>query len=324
MFSESIATGQKLYTFVVPTPFSVGPVNVYLIKGESLTLVDVGPKTLEAKDYLGFELKQLGYSFHDIEQVVLTHHHPDHCGLLNEFERASIVGHPKNEPWISKNEVFFHQMIDFFIDFYHGHGVEEALIENVKKELLFLMKFSCERSLTKELYDGDEIDGLPGWRVVETLGHAQSHISLHYAKKAMLIAGDHIIQDVSTNAIIEAPYDGQSRRPKTLLQYCQSLQEIKNLQLQKVFSGHGRVIHQVNDLIDLRLKGHEERASVIMKILDEKEMTAFEICKMLFPKIYTKETALTLSETIGHLDLLEDMKKVNVEVKDGITFYRKK
>lgn len=320
---ESIATGQKLYTFIVPTPFSVGPVNVYLLKGESLTLIDVGPKTLEAKEYLNFELKQLGYSFHDIEQVVLTHHHPDHCGLLDEFEGARIVGHRNNAPWISKDVAFFKRMVEFFIQFFTNHGVKGELIEKVKKELQFLMRFSCERKLTKELNDGDEIEGLPGWKVVETLGHAQSHISLYYPNKAWMIAGDHLIQHVSSNAIIEAPYDDKTQRPKTLLQYRESLREIKKLHLQKVFSGHGEVIHHANELIDLRLKGHKERASIILEMIGRKKMTAFEICKVLFPKVYTKQVDLTLSQTIGHLDLLEDMNKVNIEVSEGIIYYSK-
>ena len=67
---------------VLPTPFAVGDVNVYLVKGEELSLIDAGPQTEEAKQVLDRNLSELGYSISDIDQVVLTHHHPDHAGML--------------------------------------------------------------------------------------------------------------------------------------------------------------------------------------------------------------------------------------------------
>lgn len=44
---------------ILPTPFPVGDVNVYVIKGDLLTLVDVGPKTDEAWQALNEQLKEL-------------------------------------------------------------------------------------------------------------------------------------------------------------------------------------------------------------------------------------------------------------------------
>lgn len=60
----------------IPTPFVVGDVHVYVIKGEKLTLVDTGPKTKEAWLSLEGQLKELGIVPEDIKQIVLTHHHP--------------------------------------------------------------------------------------------------------------------------------------------------------------------------------------------------------------------------------------------------------
>lgn len=70
---------------VIPTPFPVGDVNVYAVKGEKLTLVDAGPKTDEAWEALKSQLKELNLTPGDFEQVVLTHHHPDHAGSLDFF-----------------------------------------------------------------------------------------------------------------------------------------------------------------------------------------------------------------------------------------------
>lgn len=39
-----------VYQLSIPTPYPVGPVNIYLIKSKPYTLVDVGPDTLRAKN----------------------------------------------------------------------------------------------------------------------------------------------------------------------------------------------------------------------------------------------------------------------------------
>ena len=38
----------KIIPLSIPTPFYVGDVNVYLIKEDPVTLIDIGPKTDEA------------------------------------------------------------------------------------------------------------------------------------------------------------------------------------------------------------------------------------------------------------------------------------
>ena len=38
-------------------------------------------------------LEKAGYAFNDIEQVILTHHHPDHAGWIDAFDHAEVLGH---------------------------------------------------------------------------------------------------------------------------------------------------------------------------------------------------------------------------------------
>src|SRR5215210_903071 len=87
----------KIIPLAIPTPFYIGDVNVYLIKEEPLTLIDVGPKTKEAANALREGLQRNGVKFSDIERIVLTHAHEDHCGLAkqvrDEAKNASILVH---------------------------------------------------------------------------------------------------------------------------------------------------------------------------------------------------------------------------------------
>src|SRR5215218_4449402 len=87
----------RIVPLSIPTPFYVGDVNVYLIKEDPLTLIDVGPKTKEASDVLRAKLAANGVKFADIQRIVLTHAHEDHCGLAkqirDEAKNAEIFVH---------------------------------------------------------------------------------------------------------------------------------------------------------------------------------------------------------------------------------------
>ena len=51
----------RIEKLVLPTPFPVGPINVYLIVDEPITLIDTGPKTDEAISALRAGLSRLGF-----------------------------------------------------------------------------------------------------------------------------------------------------------------------------------------------------------------------------------------------------------------------
>ncbi len=78
-----------IHRIAVPTPFAVGRINCYLLTGEPLTLVDTGPNSGTALDYLERGLAELGFRIEDLELVVLTHQHMDHEGLLQIIARRS-------------------------------------------------------------------------------------------------------------------------------------------------------------------------------------------------------------------------------------------
>src|SRR5258707_13721478 len=75
----------KIIPISLPTPFYIGPVNVYLIAEDPVTLIDTGPKTKEATEALREGLRHAGFLASDIRRIVLTHAHEDHCGLARSL-----------------------------------------------------------------------------------------------------------------------------------------------------------------------------------------------------------------------------------------------
>lgn len=303
----------------LPTPFDVGDVNVYLVKGDVLTLFDTGVKTKESKEALSYKLSELGLEIKDIEQVILTHHHPDHAGALSFFEQdVPVYGHQNNQRWLDWNDEFIQMHNQFFLDYAQNYGVAEELREkfiDYRDE----MQFFSTRKLAGFLAEGDSLPGLPGWTAIETLGHAQSHVSFYREKDGVLIGGDHLLAKISPNPIMEPPFLPGGERPRPLLQHNESLKKLLELPISIVYTGHGAEVEDVNELIDFRMTRQHNRAMQVKKMLEEQPLTAFEICQRLFPKVYRQEVRLTMSETIGQLDYLADLGEIESEIQDGVT-----
>src|SRR5258708_28405818 len=71
----------KIHRIIVPTPFYVGPVNVYLIEEDPLTLIDAGPRDDASLEGLRSGLARLGHKLSDIKRIIISHAHADHYGL---------------------------------------------------------------------------------------------------------------------------------------------------------------------------------------------------------------------------------------------------
>ncbi|MGF3103550.1 MBL fold metallo-hydrolase [Rossellomorea sp. DUT-2] len=303
------------------TPFAVGDVNVYLVKGDALTLVDAGPLTDAAWAQLTEQLSLLGYTPQDIEQIVLTHHHPDHAGLLDRFSSSvKIYGHPYNKFWLDRNE-YFHEVYDrFFLQLAIESGLPQEYLRAIHK-FKSPLKFMGNRKLDIEIKEGDVIPGMEDWSIIETLGHAQSHLSFYRESDGVLIAGDHILANISPNPLIEPPFEGEPERSKPLLQYNESLKKLLTIPISLAYTGHGDNITDVHGLIPRRLGKQDERARGVLEMIKGNRLTVFDICKTLFPFVYQKELGLTLSETIGQLDYLESLHYIKKESHEGIYYY---
>ncbi|SES82077.1 Glyoxylase, beta-lactamase superfamily II [Oceanobacillus limi] len=312
---------QKISQLTIPTPFAVGDTHVYLLKGDMLSLVDAGVKTKEAREAFMIQLKELGYKPTDIEQIILTHHHPDHIGLIEEFPRArSIVAHENVDLWLTRNESFFQHYECFFRELFVTSGVPEQFMGFLDK-LRVPLRYAGKGHVTNVISEGDVLPGHQEWKVIETKGHAQSHLSFINKNDGSFIGGDHILSHISSNPLIEPPINEEEARPKPMLQYRSNLQKCLDLGISKVYPGHGDIFSNVETLVPLRLEKQEQRAGKVLTLLKEYPQTAFQLCQQIFPRQYKKQLDLTMSETIGQLDYLEDSNLISKTYEGGLLYY---
>lgn len=315
---------EGIWQIEVPTPFPVGPVNIYLIEGEYPTLVDAGPLTEEAWNSLCQGLDEAGYALADLRQIVLTHHHVDHIGLLERVRKASgatVYAHPQATPYVSQDKEFLAFHDQFFIDLYRACGLPDEKLLIIEKYHRKILNYAEPSRIDGHLKHEEQIPHLKEWQVMYTPGHSQSHVSFYRESDKVMIAGDHIIKHISSNAFIEPPRNRSYTRPLTLVQYRTALEMCAAKEIDLILAGHGEPVANHRDLITQRLQRNWERTNTLRLFLRDGEKTAYELTKLLFPTIYEKELPLTLSETLGHIDLLIILHQLEARERDGVIYY---
>ncbi len=142
------------------------------------------------------------------------------------------------------------------------------------------------------------------------------HGLLGRASGAILIAADHLIAHISSNPLISRPLDGSDRRTQALVTYIESMHKTREMPAEIVLSGHGEPIIDHVALIDDRLAKHERRKEKIYRLIAEQPRTGYELAQAIWGNVAVTQAFLTLSEVIGHADLLVNEGRVR-EVDDG-------
>jgi hypothetical protein len=94
------------------------------------------------------------------------------------------------------------------------------------------------------------------------------------------------------------------------------MKRTRELPAEVVLSGHGEPITDHVGLIDERLDLHQRRAEKLFGLIAERSRTGHELAQAMWGDVAVTQAFLTLSEVIGHVDLLVNAGHVR-EVADG-------
>lgn len=287
-----------VFSIRIPTPFAVGDVFSYLIKDEKMVLIDTGHYTDDAFKCVSERLKELGLSIKDIDEIWLTHGHPDHYGQaakLADRSGAVVYGHPlERANFLDNNEG------QLFEEFFQKHHIPDDLTLQMIEQLKWLQQYQLPIE-PEWVREGDELtSGTLSARVEHTPGHAPGHVA-YKTNRGIIFGGDLLLGHISTNALIN--FDAETGgRNKSLLQYRESLKWIRE-QEAMVLPGHGEVIEKPRMVADHHLSEHEKRYQKIQQLLKEKPLTLMELSFHIFPDAIKKGAIfLVLSEVLGYLD----------------------
>jgi glyoxylase-like metal-dependent hydrolase (beta-lactamase superfamily II) len=304
----------------IPTPFAVGRVNCYLIEDEPLTLVDTGPNSGKSLDELEHQMSELGHSLQDIELVILTHQHIDHLGLVEIIASrsgAEVAAIDVVVPFVENFGDDIELDDRFAASLMLRHGIPEDVVIALRSVSRSFRAWGARAKVTRPLRDGEELRLEDrALEVQHRPGHSPSDTLFWDAERRILIAADHLIAHISSNPLISRSLDGSEERPRALMNYIESLRRTRELPAEIVLPGHGEPITDHRTLIDERFALHERRAEKILGLIEERPRSAYEIAQELWGNVAVTQAFLTLSEVLGHIDLLAADGRVD-EALDG-------
>jgi glyoxylase-like metal-dependent hydrolase (beta-lactamase superfamily II) len=313
----------SIHVLPIPTPFAVGRVNVYLVEDDPLTLVDAGPNSATSLTELEAALGAHGRRVEDIERIVITHQHLDHSGLvaiLAERAGAEVCALDRLAPWLAR----FHDAIEEGDAFAQAvmlrHGIPSDTVMVLRGVTKQFHAWGASATVTTPLADGSVLPFAGrSWRVWHRPGHSPSDTVFHDEASGELIGGDHLLKHISSNPLISLPLEGgeadPTQRPKALVAYMASLRATQAMDLVRVLPGHGEPVEDHRTLIDERMRLHERRERKLHGLIAERPRTGHELAIELWGNVAVTQAYLTLSEILGHVDLLLDAGQV-VEIED--------
>lgn len=318
----ALAARAGIHRLAVPTPFLVGRVNCYLIEDEPLTLVDTGPNSGKSLDELERAVAEHGHAIEDLELIVLTHQHMDHIGLLEILARrsgAEVAALSSLGPYLAHFAASASADDEFSQGIMRRHGIPYDISIALGSVGASFRAFGSSGDVTRPLHDGDEL-GFANrtLRVLHRPGHSPSDTIFYDESRSILICGDHLLAHISSNPLVSRPLEGDSAstRPQALVQYIESMRATRELPARILLTGHGEPIVDHVALIDERLRMHRRRARKLLSLLQSGPLTAYEIAVAIWGNVAVTQAYLTLSEVLGHLDVLANEGRVR-ETEDG-------
>ena len=317
----------NLYRIEIPLPRSpLIALNSYLIKGEErFLLIDTGWNREECIHKMLSELEGLDVDLKKTD-FFITHWHADHLGLTASLATDTSVVYFNHEEAStinaesSKREESYQEVGDIYISYgFPENELKKSLESHPGRR--FGLRQQLDFCILRE---GDKIEiGDYLFWCIKTPGHSPGHMCLYEANKRILVAGDHILSDITPNI----SFSPMMENP--LKQYLASLDKVYTLDVSLVLPGHRSILNDHRERIRELREHHRARLKEVVFALEDGAITAFQIAPYitwdieyesweLFP---AQQKWFAFEETLAHLKYLQQEKMVREDRKgDKIVF----
>lgn len=320
---EKVSEG--VYRLEVPMRFNpLGCTHSYLLL-DSATLIDTGVGTEQARAALRNQLEAAGINLSEIQNVIITHLHGDHIGLV-DFVRsvsdATVYAH-------SSAKQILKERVDRGSRIFRDSKNELRMLGGDKYLSMFgkLERFRGRRRpairVDATLDDGEQVllDGST-LDVFWTPGHAPEHICLFDKDKRLLYSGDHVLPRITSHVSLHTYQKGDPLRD-----YLKSLDRLKGLPVDTVLPAHEHVFHDLDGRITELKLHHHRRCREIMNTIRLKDKAVFQISAEIswdskpWAQMDFWSKRMAGSETLAHLIYLKNKGEVKEELRDGVLYY---
>ena len=288
--------------------------NAWALKASGgIVLVDTGMHDRDSMGNLERALEEAGFKIRDVKLIVITHAHIDHCG-----QAPPIAARSGAEVWMHpawKLHAAHPPDLDETIEVALQSGVpEEPLRRWAERRRGHGSGQAGVLYADRDLLPGVTIETDAGtWQVVETPGHAPSHVCLHQPEQRLLISGDHLLGRVSQ-------YFDVGYTPDPVGEFLHSLDVTDALDARLAFAGHARPFTDVAGHIQANRDLVARNLDAVRAALRDGEKTAYETARTVYGEQFTEELAswqMTMTTAwLTHLEVLAEVTKTPSEGED--------
>lgn len=308
---------KNIYTFSVTLPNNpLKALNAYVIKGEDRTvLFDTGFNAEESRKDLLNGLEALDLKIEDVE-VVLTHLHSDHVGLVNIFADAGCKVYAGEVDGQLINQMVTDEYWDALEILVPTYGLEQD-------EILTGNNPGYKHRLTKPidyipLVIGDYFEvGDYRFEILDLSGHTPGHLGFYDKIHKIILSADTILDPITPNITFWGfEYED------ILETYVETLYKLKELDLDIALATHRKIITNPKERIAEIVEHHDKRLQEILDAMDiGRSYTVREISANIswrikadtweeFPKA---QKWFATGETMAHLDHLVQTGRVEMK-----------
>jgi glyoxylase-like metal-dependent hydrolase (beta-lactamase superfamily II) len=287
-------------------------VNVYFARGSCRDLlIDTGIDVDGCRETLAHDLSELGVDLNKTD-FFITHGHHDHFGQLAMLAReSSTIYMTRLDAALMYNTP---KMWEGRGDTAMKYGCPEIVIEHAVNHRHDDPVPSSDHRFHYLKQDDILTVGEFSFRCFETPGHSKGHMCLYEPEGKFLVAGDHILIDISPN--ISCWSDDEN----PLGSFLASLDKVYNLDVKITLPGHRRLIKDLKGRVDELKHHHELRANEALSILKKGRQNAYQIASQMtwdipypWDEVAIWQQFSATGETVAHLNYLINQGKVHRE-----------
>jgi glyoxylase-like metal-dependent hydrolase (beta-lactamase superfamily II) len=287
-------------------------------RGDGVVLFDTGMHEPGSMGHLQRALEQVGLRVEHVRLIVCTHAHADHCGqAMSIAERAGceVWMHPDRAHLLAAAEDP-DAALARRVEIARQSGVpDEPLARWAEQRRASGSGVAGTLRVDRDLLAGVVVEtDLGPWSVLETPGHAPSHVCLHQPDQRLLISGDHLLGRVSH-------YYDYGFTPDPVGEFLGSLEAVEALDARLALAGHGRPFTDVRGHVQANRALVRQRLHAVGAALGPEPATAFEIAPRIYGELFKELTAAWLLNKLlcylTHLERHGEAERLDPETGDG-------
>ncbi|MDA8352095.1 MAG: MBL fold metallo-hydrolase [Firmicutes bacterium] len=307
----------------LPLPFPLKIIKSYLIKGSGgYTIVDAGLHYRGDLEAWEDARRSVGFAWPDVEQIVLTHYHPDHYGLAGWLQQQTGAPVKLSRTDFEQASLFWNndsEQPEIMGRYFAEHGLDAETAAKIPEHLRSFVKWVEPHPEPEYIAAGQQIRlGDRSYRILHTPGHADGHLSFYDEDRKWLIGGDFLLPRITPNISLWPGCD-----PDPLGTYLHTLEEMDKLAVAKVFPSHGSAFETYHERIDELKRHHRERLDRMKEWTRGEGITAMEVCNRVFGNdLSIHNLRFALAETLAHLEYLHRRGELVKEKRGNHWTYR--